>query len=438
LKTELLAPTATLGRYRWVVCSLLFFATAINYIDRQILSLIKEILDRDLGWTATDFGRVNSAFQGAYGLSLLFFGWFVDRFGTKVGYSVSIAAWSVMAIAHSFVGSANGFLCARIGIGLGEGGNFPAAIKATALWFPKRERALATSLFNSGANVGALAAPAIVPAIALTWGWHWAFILAGAAGMVWLVIWMAVYKNPVYPARLCVAEYVHIRSDTDKSGSDDDRHFASSWVGLLRYRQAWAFIFAKFMTDPAWWFFLIWLPDMFRRNFGLDITKSWSKLVAVYAIITVLGIVGGWITGHLIGRGWSITRARKTGMLLFAICVLPVAAVTHIGVWPAVLLIGLAGAAHQAWAANLWSTVSDMFPKSAIARITGLGGLAGAMGGMIFPLYCGYVLDSFRAKGNEFGAYTHLLHLCAVAYLTAFVIHHWLAPRFERVRRIAI
>ena len=418
-----------IGRYRWVICALLFLATTINYIDRQILSLIKPILDEQLHWTNEEFGYVNSAFQGAYGIGLLAFGWFIDRFGTKLGYAFSIAAWSVAAMTHALVGSVGGFINARILLGLGEGGNFPSAIKAVALWFPKKERALATSIFNSGTNVGAIIAPAVVPAIALNWGWHWAFIVAGIAGFAWLFLWIPFYNVPDEIKHLTEGEREFIHSDQDEKAGDAAQK--PSWISLLKYRQTWSFIFAKFMTDPIWWFFLIWLPDYFKKTRGLDIKKSWVHLVTIYTIITVLSILGGWITGYLTKRGWTVTRARKAGMFLFACCVLPILTVTKVGDWPAVLLIGLAGSAHQAWSANLYTTVSDMFPKHAIASVIGIGGLAGAIGGMLFPIYCGKLLDKFTAAGNVTGGYAILFSICAFAYLITFVFHHLLAPRFE-------
>ena len=425
-------PPTRIGRYRWVICALLFFATTINYIDRQILSLIKPILDEQLHWTNEQFGYVNSAFQGAYGIGLVAFGWFIDKFGTKIGYAVSIAAWSVAAISHALVFSVGGFINARIFLGLGEGGNFPSAIKAVALWFPKKERALATSIFNSGTNVGAIIAPAIVPAIALNWGWHWAFIIAGIAGFAWLFLWIPFYNVPDKIKTLTAGERDYIHSDKDEAAADAAQK--PSWISLLKYRQTWSFIFAKFMTDPIWWFFLIWLPDYFKKTRGLDIKKSWVHLVTIYTIITVLSILGGWITGYLTRQGWTVTRARKTGMFIFACCVVPILAVTKVGDWPAVLLIGLAGAAHQAWSANLYTTVSDMFPKHAIASIIGIGGLAGAAGGMMFPIYCGKLLDKFTAQNNVTGGYAILFSICAFAYLITFVFHHLLAPKFEPVK----
>ena len=415
------------SRYRWVVCALLFFATTINYIDRQILSLLKPILDEQMGWTNEQFGLINSAFQGAYGLGLLVFGWFIDRYGTKIGYAVSIAAWSVAALGHALVGSVGGFMGARIALGLGEGGNFPSAIKAVALWFPKRERALATSIFNSGTNVGAIIAPAIVPWIAFTWGWQAAFIAAGIAGFLWLFFWIPFYDLPEKIARVSAGERALIKSDSDEV----ETHQKVRWLQLLRYRQTWSFIVAKFLTDPVWWFFRIWLPDYFKVTRGLDIKQSWIHLVTIYVIVTVLSIIGGWVTGHLAKTGWTVTRARKTGMFIFALLVVPIYLATAVGDWTAVMLIGLAGAAHQAWSANLFTTVSDMFPKRAVASVIGIGGMAGALGGMLFPFLTGRLLDAFKASGDITGGYAILFAICAFMYLVTFAVHHLLAPRFE-------
>ncbi len=418
-----------IGKYRWVICALLFFATTINYMDRQILALIKGILDDQLKWTNEEYGWVNSAFQGAYGVGLLAFGWFIDKFGTKIGYAVSIAAWSVAAIGHSLVGSVTGFVTARIALGLGEGGNFPSAIKTVAMWFPKKERALATSIFNSGTNVGAIVAPATVPFIALTWGWQSAFVAAGIAGFIWLFFWIPFYDLPDKIKQLSPAERAYIHSDTDEQAADQS--FKISWGSLLGYRQTWSFILAKFITDPVWWFYLTWLPDYFKQTRDLDIKKSWIFLVTIYAIITVLSIGGGWVTGYLTKLGWSVTRARKTGMFVFALLVLPIFAATSVGNWTAVLLISLAGSAHQAWSANLFTTVSDMFPKRAVASVTGIGGMAGAAGGMMFPVLAGKLLDHYKAANNITGGYTILFCVCAFAYLVAFLLNHLCAPKFE-------
>jgi len=412
-------------RYRWVICALLFFATTINYIDRQILSLLKPMLDQQLGWTSTQFGEINSAFQASYGISLLAFGWFIDRFGTKLGYAASIGAWSLAAMGHALVNSIGGFFGARIALGLGEGGNFPAAVKATAQWFPRKERALAASLFNSGANVGAIAAPAIVPVIAERLGWHWAFVFAGLAGMVWLVLWWPLFEYPEKSRRVSAAELAWIESDAPDPSDGGGK---LSWRDVLRHREAWSFIVAKFLTDPVWWFFLIWLPDFFKKTRGLDIKSSWTLLVSIYSIITVLSIAGGWMTGWLTARGWSVTRARKTGMLLFALMVVPIAFVMRVGDWTAVVLLGVAGAAHQAWSANLYTTVSDMFPKRAVASLTGVGSTAGSLGGMMFPIITGKLLDRFGNTG-----YSIVFGFASAAYLVAFALNHWLAPKFKPV-----
>lgn len=431
-KGENQAPLGKMGNYRWVICALLFLATTINYVDRQILALIKPILDVELKWTNEQYGDVQAAFQGAYAIGLLGFGWFIDRYGTKIGYAVSIAAWSVAAMAHALVGSVSGFFNARLALGLGEGGNFPSAIKATALWFPKKERALATSIFNSGTNVGAMIAPAIVPAIALKWGWQAAFVAAGIAGFLWLFLWIPFYNVPQKIRSLGAAENAHIHSDLDEQGTEQKGRV--SWFRLLTHKQTWSFVVAKFMTDPVWWFFLSWLPDYFKKTRGLDIKNSAVLLVSIYTLITVLSIFGGWVTGYLTKLGWSVTRARKTGMFVFACCVLPILAVTKVGDWPAVFLIGLAGSAHQAWSANLYTTVSDMFPKHTVASVIGLGGMAGAVGGMIFQKFTGRLLDHFTALNNVTQGYLVLFSICAFAYLVTFFIHHLLAPRFETFR----
>jgi ACS family hexuronate transporter-like MFS transporter len=417
------------GGYRWVICALLFFATTINYIDRQILSLLKEILDKEIGWTNEQFGWVNSTFQLAYGAGLLGFGWFVDRFGTKIGYAVSITAWSLAAAAHALAGNVWGFISARAALGLGESGNFPSAVKAVALWFPKHERALATSIFNSGTNVGALIAPAVIPTLAFRFGWQSTFIAAGVAGMLWLFFWLPFYDVPDKSKRVAASELAYIRSDKDETPQEE-----VSWASLLGYPQTWSFIIAKFLTDPVWWFFLIWLPDFFKQTRGLDIKKSWRHIVAVYGIVTVLSIFGGWITGHLTKQGWSVTRARKTGMLVFALLVVPILLVTRVGDWTAVLLIGLAASAHQAWSANLFTTVSDMFPKQAVASVVGLGGMAGSAGGFIFPILSGKLLDHFSAQRNVTSGYAILFGICSCAYLVAFALNHLCAPRFEQIQ----
>lgn len=424
-----------IGRYRWLICALLFVGTSINYIDRQILSLLKPILDEQLHWTNEEYGRVNAAFQGSYAVGLLLFGAFVDRFGTKIGYAVSIAAWSLAALGHGLVGSVSGFFRARVLLGVSEGGNFPSAIKAVALWFPKSERALATALFNSGANVGAILAPAIVPFVAAAWGWQAAFILAGVAGLLFLLAWLPLYDLPEKAKRLSDQELSYIRADKDEASHSDEsaKGGVGQWFSLLRYPQAWSFIVCKLLTDPVWWFFLIWLPDYFKKTRGLDLKASWIHLVSIYAIVTVLSIIGGWLTGYLTQRGLTPIQARKLAMFAFAQCVLPILFVTQAGDWTAVLLIGVAGAAHQAWSANLFTTVSDMFPKRAVGSVVGLGGMAGSLGGIAFPILAGKLLDHFQATGDIKAGYSILFGFCGFAYLIAFGISHALAPRFEQV-----
>lgn len=443
------APNKPMGSVRWTICALLFVATTINYIDRQILSLVKEFLDIQFQWTKADFGLVNSMFQGAYATGLLFFGWYVDRHGVKKGYAVSMIGWSLAAMLHALLvlvpGTASlsvggkvlggaalavmGFGICRVLLGLAEAGNFPAAVKGVAQWFPKRERAFATSLFNAGSNVGALLAPAVVPLLALHFGWGMPFIVAGVAGFVWLFFWTRAYDVPEHHAQVTPEELAHIQSDGEETGSKE----RVRWARLLRHRQTWAFIVAKLLTDPVWWFFLIWLPDYFKTTRGLDIKHSWPLLATIYGIITVLSIFGGWITGYLTKFGMPIARARSIGMLVFACCVLPVFFATGVGNWPAVLIIGLAGAAHQAWSANLFTTVSDMFPKKAVASVVGLGGMAGSLGGMLFPYFTGKLLDHHRLAGNETAGYALLFAFCAFAYLAAFGLFQLLAPGQKKV-----
>lgn len=422
--------SAARSSYRWLVCTLLFLATTINYVDRQILSLVKPILDQQLGWTNEQFGLVNSAFQGAYACGLLAFGWLVDRFGTKIGYGISIALWSVAAICHSLVGSVAGFRYARMFLGVSEAGNFPSAIKTVAHWFPRKERAYATSLFNSGANVGAIVAPATVPALVAIGGWQTPFVVAGVAGLVWLVAWNWLYATPEKHPGVNREELAHIHGDSSELIAAEQ---AIPWLQLLGYRATWSYIVAKFLTDPVWWFFLIWLPDFFNKTRGMDLKHLGPPLVWIYSIVTVLGVAGGWLTNYLVKHGWSVNKTRKLCMLFFALCVVPVVFVKGSGLWGTVCLIGLAAGAHQAWSANLFTTVSDMFPKKAVASVVGIGGMAGSIGGMLFPAYAGWLLDRYEKLGSPQTGYAILFAICAAAYVTAFLIGHVLAPKFERV-----
>jgi MFS transporter, ACS family, hexuronate transporter len=422
---------SAVSHFRWFIVTLLLLATTINYVDRQILALLKSTLDRELGWTNEQYGWVNSAFQTTYALSYVTFGWFIDRYGIKLGYTVSIALWSLAAACHGLVGSISGFRFARFALGAGEGGSFPACVKAVAYWFPQRERAFAAALFNSGANVGPIVAPLVVPWIAFTFGWRAAFVVAGVAGFLWLAVWLPFYSAPEKSRFVSPGELALIKSDQDKK-SDSTGRF--SWWRLFGFRQTWAYLLTKFLTDPISWFWLIWLPDFFKKTRDLDIQNSRAHLVTIYVISMALSLVGGWFTGHLIKRGWSVTRARKTGMATFGLCVVPVAFALKADPWVAVCLIGLALAAHHAWATCLYAIASDTFPKRAVAAVAGIGGMAGAVGGIFFPPFAGRILDHYKqTAGGETAGYAVLFAICGSAYIVAFIVNHLLAPRYEQV-----
>lgn len=415
-------PAANPGRYRWTICALLFFATTINYIDRQILGILAPVLQMEIHWSESDYGWIVTAFQAAYAAGLLAFGWFIDRYGTKIGYTISVALWSVAAMAHALAKTPFGFGAARAGLGLSEAGNFPAAIKAVAEWFPKKERALVTGIFNSGANIGAVVAPAIVPWLTLTWGWQAAFIATGALGFLWLVSWVLAYERPEKEKRLSPQELDYILSDPPDPPSG-----TMPWVKLLGYRQTWAFVLGKFLTDPVWWFYLYWLPKFLNKNYGLSITALGLPLIAIYTMTTIGSIGGGMLSGRFMKMGWTVNRSRKLVMLICALCVVPIIAASQVsGLWIAVALIGLAAAAHQGWSANLFTTASDMFPKRAVGSVVGLGGMAGSVGGMIFSASAGYVLELT-------GSYLTLFMISGSAYLVALAVFQLLAPRLAQV-----
>ncbi|MBA4040428.1 MAG: MFS transporter [Sphingobium sp.] len=409
-------------RHRWTICALLFFATTINYIDRQVIGILKPTLSAEFGWSETDYADIVFAFQTAYALGLLIAGRVIDRVGVRWGYAIAVVVWSAFGMAHAAASSVATFAAARFGLGLGEAGNFPAAIKATADWFPKRERALATGIFNSGSNIGAIATPLMVPPLVLAWGWQSAFLITGAVGIIWVAIWLLVYRAPDGNARVSDAELAHIRSDPPEQTEP------IAWRSLLRYRQTWAFAIAKFLTDPIWWFFLFWLPDFFGKNYGLDLKTFGPALVAIYVVADVGSIGGGWLSSHLIKRGWTINAGRKTAMLVCAVCVLPVSAAIYaenLGV--AVAIIGLAAAAHQGWSANLFTLASDVMPRRAVGSVVGIGGMAGAVGGMAMSKYAGYVLDNV-------GSYAPIFLAIGSMYLIALAIIHVLLPRLDIAR----
>ena len=414
-------PHLRVGHYRWVICALIFFATTINYIDRQVLGILAPDLQRIIGWNEKEYGFIVTSFQAAYAASLLLTGWLIDRIGTRAGYSLSIIFWSIAAMGHALASSALGFGLWRGLLGFGEGGNFPTAIKTVAEWFPRKERAFATGLFNSGTNVGAIIAPLIVPWIAIHWGWQWAFILTGALGFFWLLLWLPLYRRPEEHPRLSKEELAYIRSDPPESS------VKIPWIRLLPHRQTWAFVLGKFMTDPIWWFYLFWLPKFLHTNYGLTLDRMGPPLVVIYLVSDAGSIAGGWLSSFLIRRGWSINAARKTTMLICAFCVVPIMfAWKASDMWVAVGFISLATAAHQAWSANIFTIASDMFPKQAIGSVVGLGGMGGAIGGMYMATAAGFLLQWT-------GSYHALFIVAGSAYLAALVVVHSLAPRLKPV-----
>ena len=408
------------GRYRWVICALLFFATTINYMDRQILGLLAPVLQREIGWSESEYAWIVTAFQAAYAIGLISFGWFIDKFGTKIGYTISITGWSIAAMAHAAVTTVFGFGAARFWLGLSEAGNFPAAQKAVAEWFPKKERALTTGIYNSGANIGAVLAPAIVPWLTVTYGWQEAFIVVGALGFIWIIFWWKIYQKPEHQKHLTKEEFDYIHSDPPEPSAEK-----IPWASLLRYRQTWAFVIGKFMTDPIWWFYLYWLPKYLNQEYGLTITGLGLPLITIYMMTSIGSIGGGWLSSHFIHRGWEINKARKTTMLIAALLVVSIIIASQVtDLWISVFLIGIAAAAHQGWSSNIFTTASDMFPKKAVASVTGLGGMAGSIGGLIFAPFIGYILEWT-------GSYFIPFIISGTAYLLALAIFHLLVPKLE-------
>lgn len=407
---------------RWYICALLFFAATINYLDRQVIATLKPTLQKEGIWDENGYSWVVFAFQTAYAAGLLIAGRVMDWMGTRKGFSLSVVFWSVAAMAHALASSVGGFIAARLALGLGEAGNFPASIKTVAEWFPKKERALATGVFNAGTNVGILAAAAIVPFVTLRYGWQWAFIVTGLVGFVWLFFWLALYKQPGKHPRLTQEEFDHIQSDPP------DTEVRIPWAKLIPHRQTWAFAVGKFMTDPVWWIYLFWLPDFLNKNYGIDLKSVGLPLIIVYLIADIGSVGGGWISSSLIKRGWEINKARKTAMLICALSVVPVIfAARASNVWVAVLLVGLAAAAHQGWSANLFTTASDMFPRKAVGSVVGIGGMAGAIGGMLVSKIVGYIL-------TWTGSYVPIFIIAGSAYLIALTVFHFLAPKLEPAR----
>jgi ACS family hexuronate transporter-like MFS transporter len=409
------------GCVRWTICALLLFGTTKNYMDRQVLGVLKSTLQHDLGWNEIDYSNLVFAFQAAYAAGMVGVGWLVDRVGTRLGYALAMAFWSLASMAHAVGSSFTSFVIARSALGFGEAGVFPASIKTVAEWFPKKERAFATGIFNAGTNLGAIVTPLVVPWITVHWGWRWAFVITGALGFLWLAFWLLFYRKPEEHPRVTAAELVYIRSDPQESVA------RIRWLTLLAHRQTWAYVAGKFMIDPIWWFYLFWVPDFLQRQHGLALIRIGVPIMAIYVISDVGSIAGGWFSSWLIGRGKTINAARKIAMLLCAVCVLPiVCAYRAENMWTAVLLIGLAAAAHQGFSANLFTLTSDMFPTRAVSSVVGIGGMAGAVGGMLIAKVVGYVLQST-------GSYAVPFLIAGSAYLLALASIQILAPRIQPV-----
>jgi MFS transporter, ACS family, hexuronate transporter len=429
------------GSLRWTICGLLFLAATINYVDRQVIALLKPTLQRELGWSEIHYSDIVFAFQLAYAVGYVFAGRLVDRLGTKRGFSLALAVWSLAAVAHAWAvpfgptaagalravglvypAAVAGFIVARFALGLGESGNFPAALKAVAEWFPRRERALATGLFNAGTNVGALVTPLFVPWIVFRYGWGWAFVITGALGFGWLALWWLTYDRPDRHPRLGPAERAYIRGDADEPA------VRWRWTQLIPHRQTWAYTIGKFLTDPIWWVYLFWIPDYFSRVHGLSLGELGPPLVTIYLAADVGSIGGGWLSSSLLRRGFSVNAARKTAMFVCALAVVPIVAAAHVqNMWVAVALISLAAAAHQGWSANLFTLPSDTFPRGAVGTVVGIGGAAGAVGGMLISKVTGYILEFT-------GSYLPVFVIAGSVYLVALLIVHLLSPRLEPAR----
>ncbi|HWR37428.1 MAG TPA: MFS transporter [Clostridia bacterium] len=412
-------PSSSAGRQRWVVCALLFFAATVNYIDRQVIGLLKPTLQADLHWNEIDYSNIVFSFQLAYAIGLIVVGRVMDWLGTRKGFSLAVFLWSLAAMAHAGARSVFTFSLARFGLGLGESGSFPASIKTVAEWFPKKERALATGLFNSGTNVGAIVTPLVIPWLTLTYGWQGAFVATGAIGFVWLAFWLVLYRPPEQHKRVSAAELAHIRSDPAESV------VPIRWSKLIGLRQTWAFAIGKFLTDPIWWLYLFWVPDFLHRNHGVNLTGMILPLLVIYNSATLGSIFGGWLSSHLLRRGWTVNAARKTAMLVCALAVVPIVAASRASnLWVAVGLVSLAAAAHQGWSANIFTVASDMFPRGAVGSVVGIGGMAGAVGGMVIAKVVGYVLQWT-------GSYFSVFIIAGSAYLVALAVMQLIVPKLE-------
>lgn len=410
-----------IGKYRWVICALLFFATTINYMDRQILGILAPTLQHEIGWNEQQYGAIISWFTAAYAIGYIFAGRIMDRLGSRIGFTISILIWSLSSMSHALANSVRGFAAARFGLGLGESGNFPGALKTVAEWFPARERALATGVFNAGSNVGAIVAPLAVPWIALHWGWRLAFVCSGSLGLIWLAFWVSIYRKPTAHPKLGAPELAYIQSDPTEAGT------RVSWFRLLRYRQTWAFAIGKFMTDPIWWFYLYWLPKFLDARYGIKLSQVALPLIVVYVMADAGSVFGGWLSGTFIKRGMTVNAGRKVTMLIAALLIVPTMfAPSASNMWVAVLIVGVAAASHQWWSCNIFTFPSDMFPRYAVGSVVGIGGFIGSVGGFLFQRATGWVL---QRNGDN---YTPVFVVCGLAYVSALLIMHLLVPRMQR------
>ena len=426
--------TITIKNYRWLIVVLLFFATTINYLDRQLIGLLKPILEKEFNWTETDFAHIVMAFTAAYAVGLLSIGWLVDKIGTKLGYTLTIILWSIAGMLHALARSAFGFGVARVGLGIGEAGNYPAAMKTVAEWFPKKERALATGIFNAGTSVGVVVALLIVPVILNYYGWQEVFWITGSFGFIWLTFWWIFYDIPLKQKRLSAEEFAYITTGQD---AEQDKVSAAKkvrWKKLFFFPQTWAMITGKGLIDPIYWFFLFWLPSYFSSTFSLDLKKPSVQLMTIYAATTIGSIGGGYLSSWLIKKGWPVLKARRSVLFVFAILeVSIILAQFATQPWIAVALISLAVAVHQAWATNVFTMASDMFPTEAVSSVVGIAGMAGAVGGILFPIVIGTLLDTYKAAGNLAGGYHIIFTLCGFTYLVAWAIIYFLTRKSEKV-----
>ena len=412
------APDAVpVSRYRWTICALLFFATTINYVDRQVLGILAPTLQHELGWSETDYSSIVSWFTLAYALGFLFAGRMMDRIGVKLGFAGAIVTWSLAAIGHAFAATAAGFSAARFALGIGESANFPGSIKTVAEWFPPRERAFATGIFNAGTNVGAIVTPLVVPWITLQYGWRAAFIVTGSLGFLWLAFWLMLYRTPSEK-----------RGDVARPMTGEHAISDIPWLRLLSYRQTWALVVGKGLTDPVWWFYLFWLPKFLDAKYGIKLAGLALPLVVIYLVADVGSVGGGWLSAPLMRRGWSLNRARKTALLIPALLIVPTMLAPRVdGLWVAVLIVSVAAAAHQWWSANIYTLSSDMFPRRAVGSVTGIGGFAGAATGFFFQRLTGRILE---ANNHD---YSILFVFCGLAYVLAWVLIQLLVPKLDPI-----